>query len=198
MVTRVIDGRTHRLALRPETLAEAADGSRVSGTRWERLFDVVGDYLEERKEMTEPSRAASCESSGPSTRPSSGSSRPGPARRCCGAGSTGCPAGRRRPPRSTSGSGAASASSCAIPTAEPSPAPTGEYTVVDPPHRLVFTWVWDDQPDRAAADRARVHRAGRQDDGADDEQRIPTDERLRVSERGWHVCYDNLERLLAG
>ena len=24
---------------------------------------------------------------------------------------------------------------------------TGEYTVVDPPRRLVFTWVWDDQPD---------------------------------------------------
>lgn len=23
---------------------------------------------------------------------------------------------------------------------------TGEYTVVDPPHRLAFTWVWDDDP----------------------------------------------------
>jgi DNA-binding transcriptional ArsR family regulator len=49
VVTRVIDGRTHRLRLRPETLAEAAgwiDGQR---TRWELLFDVVGDYLEERR-----------------------------------------------------------------------------------------------------------------------------------------------------
>src|ERR1041385_9149684 len=25
---------------------------------------------------------------------------------------------------------------------------TGEYTVVEPPHRLVFTWVWDHDPDR--------------------------------------------------
>src|ERR671937_381365 len=25
---------------------------------------------------------------------------------------------------------------------------TGEYRVVDPPHRLVFTWVWDDDPGR--------------------------------------------------
>ena len=25
---------------------------------------------------------------------------------------------------------------------------TGEYRVVEPPRRLVFTWVWDDQPER--------------------------------------------------
>jgi DNA-binding transcriptional ArsR family regulator len=49
VVTRVIEGRTHRLGLRPETLADTAgwiDGQR---TRWERLFDVVGEYLEERR-----------------------------------------------------------------------------------------------------------------------------------------------------
>ena len=23
---------------------------------------------------------------------------------------------------------------------------SGEYTVIDPPQRLVFTWVWDDDP----------------------------------------------------
>jgi DNA-binding transcriptional ArsR family regulator len=50
VVTRVIDGRTHRLALQPETLAEAAEWIDSQRTRWERLFDVVGDYLEERKE----------------------------------------------------------------------------------------------------------------------------------------------------
>jgi hypothetical protein len=27
---------------------------------------------------------------------------------------------------------------------------------------------------------------------------IPTDGRLESQERGWQVCYDNLERLLAG
>jgi DNA-binding transcriptional ArsR family regulator len=48
LVTRVIDGRTHRLALRPETLAETAEWIERTRTRWERLFDVVGEYLEER------------------------------------------------------------------------------------------------------------------------------------------------------
>ena len=50
VVTRVIDGRTHRLALRPEALAEASDWIESQRRRWERLFDVVGEYLEERKE----------------------------------------------------------------------------------------------------------------------------------------------------
>jgi DNA-binding transcriptional ArsR family regulator len=51
VVSRVIDGRTHRLALRPETLAEAADWLESQRERWERLFDVVGDYLEEREQQ---------------------------------------------------------------------------------------------------------------------------------------------------
>ncbi|MDX6638956.1 MAG: hypothetical protein QOJ01_2467 [Solirubrobacterales bacterium] len=51
VVTRVIDGRTHRLALQPETLADAADWIAAQRARWERLFDVVGEYLEERKEL---------------------------------------------------------------------------------------------------------------------------------------------------
>jgi DNA-binding transcriptional ArsR family regulator len=48
IITRVIDGRTHRLALRPETLAETAEWIEKQRARWERLFDVVGEYLEER------------------------------------------------------------------------------------------------------------------------------------------------------
>ena len=47
VVTRVIDGRTHRLALRPDTLADTAHWIDNQRARWERLFDVVGDYLEE-------------------------------------------------------------------------------------------------------------------------------------------------------
>jgi DNA-binding transcriptional ArsR family regulator len=49
VVTRVVDGRTHRLALRPQTLAETAAWIEAQRTRWERLFDVVGEYLEEKK-----------------------------------------------------------------------------------------------------------------------------------------------------
>jgi DNA-binding transcriptional ArsR family regulator len=50
VVSRVIDGRTHRLALRPEALAATSDWIESQRARWERLFDVVGEYLEERKE----------------------------------------------------------------------------------------------------------------------------------------------------
>jgi DNA-binding transcriptional ArsR family regulator len=49
VVTRVVDGRTHRLGLRPQTLADAAEWIENQRTRWERLFDVVGEYLEERR-----------------------------------------------------------------------------------------------------------------------------------------------------
>ena len=50
VVSRVIDGRTHRLALHPESLTYTAGWIEDQRKRWERLFDVVGEYLEERKE----------------------------------------------------------------------------------------------------------------------------------------------------
>lgn len=50
VVTRVIDGRTHRLTLQPEALADASEWIELQRTRWERLFDVVGEYLVERKD----------------------------------------------------------------------------------------------------------------------------------------------------
>jgi DNA-binding transcriptional ArsR family regulator len=49
VVSRMIDGRSHRLALRPEALGEASDWIERQRLRWERLFDLVGEYLEERK-----------------------------------------------------------------------------------------------------------------------------------------------------
>jgi DNA-binding transcriptional ArsR family regulator len=51
VVSRAIDGRTHRLALRPEALAEASDWLELQRERWERLFDVVGEFLETRGEL---------------------------------------------------------------------------------------------------------------------------------------------------
>lgn len=50
VVTRVVDGRTHRLELGMKKLAEPAEWIATQRSRWERLFDVVGDYLDERKE----------------------------------------------------------------------------------------------------------------------------------------------------
>ena len=49
VVTRVVDGRTHRLGLRPEALADAAGWIESQRARWERLFDVVEEYLQERE-----------------------------------------------------------------------------------------------------------------------------------------------------
>jgi DNA-binding transcriptional ArsR family regulator len=49
VVTRVIDGRTHRLALRPETLADTAEWIEKQRSRWERLFDVVDEHLAEQR-----------------------------------------------------------------------------------------------------------------------------------------------------
>ena len=50
VVTRVIDGRTHRLALRPERLAETAGWIESQRARWERLFDVVADCIDEQRD----------------------------------------------------------------------------------------------------------------------------------------------------
>jgi hypothetical protein len=49
IVSRVVDGRTHRLALRPEALADASGWIESQRSRWEHLFDVVDEYLQERK-----------------------------------------------------------------------------------------------------------------------------------------------------
>jgi DNA-binding transcriptional ArsR family regulator len=47
VVTRVVDGRTHRLSLRPAVLTEAADWMDRQRAVWGRLFDVVDEYLKE-------------------------------------------------------------------------------------------------------------------------------------------------------
>ena len=48
VVSRVIAGRNHRLALRPDTLAEASGWIENQRRRWEALFDAVDEYLDER------------------------------------------------------------------------------------------------------------------------------------------------------
>jgi hypothetical protein len=50
VVTRLIDGRTHRLALEPARLAEAADWINLQRARWEHLFDAVDAYVREHEE----------------------------------------------------------------------------------------------------------------------------------------------------
>ena len=47
VVKRVVEGRTHRLSLEPGVLSEAATWMDRQRTVWERLFDVVDDYVKE-------------------------------------------------------------------------------------------------------------------------------------------------------
>ena len=47
VVTRVVEGRTHVLSLDTRGLGEAADWMDRQRALWERLFDVVDEYLKE-------------------------------------------------------------------------------------------------------------------------------------------------------
>lgn len=49
VVSRTIEGRTHRLTLRPEALEEASEWLERQRAVWTRLFDVVEDYLKEEE-----------------------------------------------------------------------------------------------------------------------------------------------------
>lgn len=47
VVTRVIEGRTHRLSLDTEAMDEAAKWMDEQRAIWERMFDIVDEYLKE-------------------------------------------------------------------------------------------------------------------------------------------------------
>jgi len=49
VVRRAVDGRTHRLSLDPDVLSVVADWMDHQRARWERLFDVVDEYLKEER-----------------------------------------------------------------------------------------------------------------------------------------------------
>ncbi len=72
----------------------------------------------------------------------------------------------------------------------------GRYTEIDRPHRLAFTWLWDDRTerqlieidfeDRDGATLVRFTHSGLWDEEA-----------VRSHEDGWGKAFDNLERALA-
>ena len=49
VVSRVIEGRTHRLSLEPQALEEAAEWMERQRAVWTRMFDVVDEYLNEKE-----------------------------------------------------------------------------------------------------------------------------------------------------
>ncbi len=52
-ITRVIDGRTHRLRLREQPLEDAYAWMARQRELWERKFDTVEQYLREQREQKE-------------------------------------------------------------------------------------------------------------------------------------------------
>ena len=72
----------------------------------------------------------------------------------------------------------------------------GEYTVVEPPSRLAFTWTWDDDPEWSTLIQIEFEETDGSTivhfthDGLRDEEAV------RSHEDGWGKCFDNLERVL--
>ncbi|MFP5389616.1 MAG: ArsR/SmtB family transcription factor [Thermoleophilia bacterium] len=50
VVSRAVEGRTHRLSLEPKVLDEAAEWMDRQRVLWGRLFDVVDEYLKEEQQ----------------------------------------------------------------------------------------------------------------------------------------------------
>jgi uncharacterized protein YndB with AHSA1/START domain len=72
----------------------------------------------------------------------------------------------------------------------------GEYTEIDPPTRLAFTWTWDEEPretlielDFEEADGVTTVRFKHSN--------LRDAESARSHEEGWTTCFDNLEEALA-
>jgi uncharacterized protein YndB with AHSA1/START domain len=77
----------------------------------------------------------------------------------------------------------------------------GEYTEIDPPRRLVFTWMWD--RDRDKEDRRSLIEIDFEEVDGGTSVRFTHSglldaETVRDHEEGWNLCFDLLERELAG
>jgi uncharacterized protein YndB with AHSA1/START domain/DNA-binding transcriptional ArsR family regulator len=198
VVSRVIDGRTHRLALRPEALAEASDWIETQRERWERLFDVVGEYLEERKGATvteksghvvriERSFAASAEEVFDAW------TSPEVMRRWF----------HPAPDWDTPVADVDLRVGGKVRVVMRRPdgrefAAQGEYTLIDRPHRLVMTWTFQDDPSNEQLIELSFSEFGGSTAVLMVNSGISTDERRDSQGEGWRRCLDELERVLAG
>jgi uncharacterized protein YndB with AHSA1/START domain len=69
---------------------------------------------------------------------------------------------------------------------------TGEYQLIERPHRLVFTWTFDERPDN----RQLIELEFSEHDGATSvvmiNSGIATAEREESQRTGWYACYEEL------
>jgi uncharacterized protein YndB with AHSA1/START domain len=74
----------------------------------------------------------------------------------------------------------------------------GEYTLIERPRRLAFTWTFDDDP----SNEQLIEMEFSENDGVTTvvfvNSNISHDERRDQQEYGWQLCFDNLDRALAG
>lgn len=74
----------------------------------------------------------------------------------------------------------------------------GEFTVIDRPHRLAMTWIFDDDP----TNRQLLELSFSESDGSTTvklvNSRIWGDDRRDAQREGWHGCLDELGQLLGG
>jgi len=71
----------------------------------------------------------------------------------------------------------------------------GEYTEVEPPTRLAFTWVWDGDPRRTLIE-LDFEEAGGLTTVRFTHRDLWDDESVRSHEDGWRKLFDNLEKEL--
>jgi uncharacterized protein YndB with AHSA1/START domain len=74
---------------------------------------------------------------------------------------------------------------------------SGEYHLIDPPRRLVFTWIWDHDPSHVQLVELEFSEREGRTTVMMINSGITTDEVRADQQSGWHRCYDNLERTLA-
>jgi uncharacterized protein YndB with AHSA1/START domain len=74
---------------------------------------------------------------------------------------------------------------------------SGEYRLIERPHRLVFTWAFDEHPE----DHQLIELEFTEHEGMASvvmiNSGIGTERRWSDQRHGWQGCYDNLERALA-
>ena len=73
----------------------------------------------------------------------------------------------------------------------------GEYTLIERPHRLAFTWTFDDDP----SNQQMIELEFTERDGVTTvlfvNSDISEEERRDSQDEGWTTCFDNMERVLA-
>jgi uncharacterized protein YndB with AHSA1/START domain len=196
VVSRVIVGRNHRLELDPRTLADTADWIETQRARWERLFDVVGEYLDERKERgvaeghefelrIERTFDASAEEVFDAW------TSPEVLRRWFHAG----------PDWTTPTAEVDLQVGGRVRVAMREPDGTehamgGEFTLIDRPRRLAMTWTFDDWPEKQQLIELEFSERDGRTTVVLINSGIDTEEHRDDQDQGWNDCLDQLERAL--